>query len=170
MDRKALTFLFIFFGFCGKVILADPPIIRTVGDYRFSDDKINYRLPNTTKPNWYRIAIKTNIDQGDLKFSGVVTIHLTVLKETQNITLHARKLKIDSASLEYVDMPGKLVPLLLPYHYDEKTEFLTFSTANQKIHAGNSLILKIQYNSVLRTDLHGFYASSYVNAQGKKTY
>lgn len=125
--------------------------------------KIDYRLPNNTRPTKYDITLATNIDQNDFNFMGRVAIKLEVMNPTYNITIHARQLTIKSISL--ATQAG--VPILLkPHIYDNVTEFLVIHT-KAELQKDRQYLLIVMYTGVLRTDRMGFYRASYVNANGE---
>lgn len=151
-------------------VVADLPIkVRIVGETPFKNDQIHYRLPNNTKPESYNISITTDIDRDIFDFSGNISIQLTALEETSNITLHARQLTILSASFKSGSEDGQSEKpfILAPPHYDEHTEFLTFQL-NEAMKAGDHAVLQIHYAGILRDDQSGFYRSFYTNGSGDR--
>lgn len=130
-------------------------------------NEINYRLPNNTKPLHYNISLVTFIDRGEFNFSGVVNINLTVLENSNNITLHARQLTTQTVQLR--DSRGSSVNGVT-FTYDITREFLTISTGQVTLPRGQTYDLQISYTGELRTDMGGFYRSSYINEKGNKVY
>lgn len=129
---------------------------------------INFRLPNTTHPETYDIAITTRIDQGIFDFYGYVRIGIVVDQTTREIVLHARQLTVSDVRL--VKYAGN-VPINVEidnHSYDGVTEFLKIRTKNSELLSGDRLTLDITYNGTLRTDNLGFYRSSYINSEGKQ--
>lgn len=131
----------------------------------FADGVIKF-LPENVKPSNYNINIKTGIDTGDDKFSGVVKIDITVSSPATTITLHSKQLTIDSAQLTTkVELPT-VTPLTSTF--EENDQFLILTSASE-FSAGN-YILEIAYNGILRTDNLGFYKSSYTNDDGTEVF
>lgn len=126
-------------------------------------NKINYRLPNNTKPESYDITISTNIDRNDFNFSGRVVMNLHVLEATHNITIHARQLNIKTIKL--ISTSGAVINLN-PYIYNNITEFLVIPSQIE-LQTGTQYILTIEYAGVLRAGSFGFYRSSYISANGE---
>lgn len=126
-------------------------------------NKVNYRLPNNTKPESYDITIITNIDENDFNFTGRVVINLNVLEASQNITIHARQLNIKTIKLTTTS--GTEIKLN-PFTYDNITEFLVIPTQVQ-LQTDTQYKLTIEYSGVLRTGSTGFYRSSYTNSNGE---
>lgn len=125
-------------------------------------EKINYRLPNNTKPESYDLTLATSIDRNDFNFTGRVVVKLDVLEASHHITIHARQLTIKAIQL--VTLSGCAIHLN-PYTYDNVTEFLVIPTQTQ-LQKGTQYVLTVVYSGVLRTDRRGFYRASYVNAMG----
>lgn len=169
MDRNVIATISLVLGICCTKILADPPLpfeVRRVGDTEFAKDEINFRLPNTTAPESYNIVLQTDIAEGRFEFNGFVQITLSVLAKTNNITLHARELRITNVKL--INLAGSGI-LDVTHDFDRKTEFLTITTPDV-LNPPQKLILEIKYIGRLRNDTGGFYASSYINENGKKMY
>lgn len=127
-----------------------------------------YRLPNDTHPESYHLSIITRIDLDILDFSGIVIITILVDRPTQQIVLHAKQLTITNVTLTDSDTMSFIK--LLPHAYDEAKEFLQIFTDDVILRAGNRLILEIGYNGTLRTDIGGFFKSSYLNFDGSIMY
>lgn len=127
-------------------------------------DPIKYRLPNTTAPNSYDITLATNVDKGDFSFTGSVSINLRVLEKTRNITIHARQLTVDEDSVTILKGLQRIKTSNV--YYEEDREFLTIEAATD-LAANAEYQLIIEYNGTLRTDMAGFYRSSYVDSDGK---
>lgn len=126
--------------------------------------KINYRLPNNTKPESYDITLITSIDQNDLSFSGRVIINLVVLEPSYNITIHARKLNIKAINL--AEASGA-VNRLHPFTYDNVTEFLVIPSQTE-LQKDTKYALTIEYSGELTSNkCDGFYASHYINSKGE---
>lgn len=126
-------------------------------------NKINYRLPNNTKPENYDITLITHIDENDFNFTGRVVITLRAIEASNNITIHARQLKIKSIELT----TGSGTGVKLNSHtYDDITEFLVIPTQTE-LRAGTQYILTIEYAGILRTGSTGFYRGSYTNSKGE---
>lgn len=167
---RMTKFSVYFFVLCG--ILYGDIVASTPLDVHHSvngkADEFTYRLPNNTRPEFYEVQLVTFIDRGEFNFSGTVRIDVRVLEESKTITLHARRLTIDSVQLS--DSYGNPIEDDVTFAYDVTKEFLTISTGKTMLQRGEKYLLKIFYIGELRTDLGGFYRSSYVNAQGTKVY
>lgn len=126
-------------------------------------NKVNYRLPNNTRPEHYVIALATNVDKNDFNFTGQVAIKLRTLESTKNITVHQRQLTIDSVSLQNLNT---LRTIKVHHNYDNITEFLVISAADE-LEKEQHYLLTIAYHGELRTDMGGFYRSSYTNSKNE---
>lgn len=119
----------------------------------------NYRLPNNTIPQTYDITLTLALESNQFDFNGTVKIQIKALETTSNITLHMRQLSIATIKLE--DKSNNQDIDFEPYTYDTVTEFVIIPTQLEK---DKIYLLTITYMGELRTDNHGFYRSSYVNA------
>lgn len=130
-----------------------------------ADDPL-YRLPNDTYPIHYKVHLDTRIDQDDFMFTGNVEINLGVEKETNQITMHARNMTVESVAL-YRDATPHVPVAVTGTAYDDVTELFTIFT-EAPVTVGNTYTLIIDYWSELREDNAGFYQAWYDNAEGKR--
>lgn len=157
MLKYVLFSLFFCANTNGHRWLGNPPEFTT------KPSRIDYRLPNNTKPNSYDITIATNIDRNDFSFSGRVVINLHVLEPSYNITIHARQLNIKTISLATSFGVGIH---LNPHTHDNVTDHLVVPTQVQ-LQKDTPYILTVEYSGVLRNDMLGFYRDTYINAKGE---
>ncbi|XP_055907199.1 uncharacterized protein LOC129942349 [Eupeodes corollae] len=128
-------------------------------------DEPDYRLPNSTSPNYYYVKLTTNVHKGDKDFKGEVTINITVNKtaNAKDIVIHARQLTDFDATL--IDEAGSTKKLTTSY--ESATEFLTLTPEDKSTLAkGKTYNVVIKYNGKLREDNGGFYLSTYTNSAG----
>ena len=145
----------------------DGDIVNDVQIAPFKDpfDDIDYRLPNNTRPIHYDIWLKTDIDQGELGFSGRVSIHIEALENTNEITLHYRQLTI--MNIDLLRSTGGSIQSNVPYTKKDDVEFLVIKPSARLIENANYTIV-ISYIGQLRSDDAGFYRSSYTDESGNK--
>ncbi|XP_017007594.2 aminopeptidase N [Drosophila takahashii] len=128
----------------------------------------NYRLPNTTEPETYNVELWTNVHTGDTQWNGTVDINLRVLEQTPNITLHYRQTSNFEASIISRDVA---TPTAIPLTVtpELQREFLVFTATNGEIFAADTnWTLSIKYNGTHRSDMGGFYISSYTDDDGQQ--
>lgn len=133
------------------------------------DGIVNYRLPNDTHPETYDISLLTRVDLGNFEFNGIVRIDIRVDRPTNEIVLHARQLTILRISLAKFSGSVLVNVRILPFAYNAETEFLKITSDGGTLAVGDRLILEISYSGMLRTDVSGFYRSSYINTDGVQT-
>lgn len=125
-----------------------------------ADDGLNYRLPNDTIPLYYDLWLKTDVDKNIFDFEGRVKIYLRIVEETNQITLHYRQLEINKVDLLNEDETVATPNLL--FSKEETLEFLYIDLPAMR-QPGETLIIDISYNGVLRLDGSGFYRANYTN-------
>lgn len=123
--------------------------------------EINFRLPNTTRPESYDLTIETRVDADDFSFYGIVSIDIFVIESTTSIILHQLQTAVDEIQLE---SDGNAI-FIERYSYNETLQFLTISVLEALV-IGNRYTLQIKYNGTLREDYLGFYRTSYLNDNG----
>lgn len=114
------------------------------------------RLPKTTFPIRYDLAIRTDVHNGDTAFTGTVKIEVGVATQTNRITLHNRGITIDV--VRFYDQSGGLTAHSTTA--DPANEFLHIDTSIQLL-PGQFYKVEIEYSSRLNTAPVGFYRSSY---------
>lgn len=153
-----LIFLVILAAFASAQDLpVNPPEPRLVDSD--TNVKINYRLPNETYPLKYDVWLMTRIDEGNFTFNGRVKITIRAEKDTKEVKIHQRQLKIEIIYVNNspINADG--------WSYDNVTEFLTIRS---NFAANQTYILDITYTGELRADNAGFYRSSYIDKNGNK--
>ncbi|KAH8298703.1 hypothetical protein KR018_005325 [Drosophila ironensis] len=127
----------------------------------------NYRLPNNTSPEAYRIAIWTNVHNGTLEFGGTVEIDLLVLESSAEIKLHYRQTQNFTAFIIQRDAENAS-EIALNVETDVQREFLvlTPTDGNVSFPINTKWTLTVNYNGTLRTDMGGFHRTSYTDDGG----
>ncbi|BFF91422.1 aminopeptidase N [Drosophila madeirensis] len=131
---------------------------------RDDNDVNNYRLPNNTAPESYKVELWTNVHNGTRAFNGSVQIDLQVLELSSSITLHYRQTSNFTATIVSRDQ-ANAQPIELDVTPDTVREFLTITPklATVTFAANTNWTLSIVYNGTLRNDMGGFYISSYTD-------
>uniref|UniRef100_A0A182JF00 Aminopeptidase n=1 Tax=Anopheles atroparvus TaxID=41427 RepID=A0A182JF00_ANOAO len=131
-----------------------------------------YRLPTSTAPVHYHLALRTAIHENNRQFSGTVTIHLQVLEATTTIVVLNRRLTIQRAALHEEATGGTVGPELEQptFATDSRTEHLTF-TLSRVLQPGSRYFLRIEFQGTLQNNNNmGFFASSYLDQNGVRRY
>ncbi len=111
------------------------------------------RLSSFIKPERYRIVLKPDLER--FVFYGEETIYLNLKKSVNEITLHAKELKIEE--VEFKSTSYKLSAKSLKY--DSKAETATF-IFNKKLPKGKGE-LSLKFTGILNDQMRGFYRSKY---------
>ncbi|XP_062717235.1 aminopeptidase N [Aedes albopictus] len=116
----------------------------------------SFRLPNTSIPTQYTLELDTNVHLNQFSYSGRVQIQLTTLQQTKQIVVkHTHTNQVEVALVEY--------------SIEVEREFLVIDT-REALPANTNYRLLIEFTNVLRTDLTGFYRSSYQAEDGTTRY
>lgn len=119
-------------------------------------DDVYYRLPTSVIPNEYSLILAPNFT--DFTFEGFVEISITVVQETQNITLHAS----DITFLQTVVLnETENVPIVNETEDSLRDFYILWF--NDSLSTGNYQI-QINYTGKLQSSYKGFYRSSYTNS------
>lgn len=129
----------------------------------------NVRLSKGVAPVRYDIELKPDLE--NFTFSGREIITIQVAKSTRAITLHAKELEVDTASI----LAGKDSSRATPrgkifaerISYDEKSETATFAF-EKPVPAGRQK-LELFFKGTLNDKMRGFYRSKYL-IDGKEHY
>ncbi|XP_031626298.1 puromycin-sensitive aminopeptidase-like, partial [Contarinia nasturtii] len=160
-----LLFIVTFTLLCNilNISAVQPFDVTNIGE--LNSDNVNYRLPNNTIPEVYKVYISTDVANKNFGFSGMVNISVKTLNATNTIIVHQRQLNIVSAEL--MAEGGQYISIVPP-HYDPVTEFLTIKTVNYTLFEGMRVFLSIKYNGTLQQSPSGFYRTSYYDSNGKE--
>ena len=131
------------------------------------NETIVYRLPNVTIPVSYEIKLIPEIVEGNFTFYGETKIAVKVLKETSNVTLHSKDLRIDENYTSLVDNKG-VVMKAKKHLYFNATNFLVIEF-DKPIAVGN-YTLSFKFAGNMTNVPEGIYNSSYINEKGEKVY
>lgn len=133
---------------------------------------INYRLNTDVEPLDYIIDVTPNFDRNvngkePFSFDGICTITIKVRQSNVNtITLHKQDLDIVEQSLTRkqalnVKFPEEVKIIdIKSNNYNNETNKYTLKLASTLV-KDEHYVLNFKYNAKLRTDLYGFYRSSY---------
>jgi aminopeptidase N len=120
-------------------------------------------LSNQLVPSHYALHLTPDLDA--CVFSCDQEIHVSVREETDQVTLHAREITIDSVSFQASDA-NLTVPVLIETRYNSKYHTVCF-IFDGKLPVGDGKLL-IKYKGILNGDMAGFYKSTYSDANGNK--
>ncbi|XP_065673410.1 aminopeptidase A-like isoform X2 [Hydra vulgaris] len=115
----------------------------------------NMRLIDDIVPYSYFLAVDVNMEN-DL-FDGKVSIFVNVTKSTNVILLHQVDLQINYVLLK--NLEDNQIQIESHYNYFAN-EYYVIKVSSMLI-ANMSYVIFIDYNGTLRSDLNGFYKSSY---------
>ena len=112
-------------------------------------------------PTTYTVILNVDIPSADT-FSGKVDIQLIALRRVGYLTLHANPKVFDPFKVEDITIKrdaGK-VPVITAVEQNEELETLTLQLQPNLV-VGESYKLTILFKGKLRTDMYGFYKSTY---------
>lgn len=116
------------------------------------------RLPKTSQPIRYDIALTTNVHTGDRAFSGVVKIDIIITADTDTITLHNNGLTPINIRLYDNGINGDI-----PHNTsaDASRSFFFITSTDRILQVDELYTIEITYSGQLQTSMNGFYISSY---------
>ncbi|CAK9796737.1 Aminopeptidase N [Anthophora quadrimaculata] len=121
----------------------------------------DYRLPKTLVPLSYEILLIPDFECM-CKLKGTVHINIHVKQSTNTITFHSGQIEITMVTVTF-NGANVVNPNTIYNNTTEKYEIKLRETLKP-----NSLVtVSLQYNGKIRTDMIGFYKSSYVDSYGK---
>ncbi|XP_053679393.1 aminopeptidase N-like [Anopheles nili] len=150
--------------------LSDFP--ESLGPNRRQPVDETYRLPNSTSPVHYHLALRTAIHENNRQFRGTVTILIEVQQATTTVTVHNRRLVVQRAFLHEVAEGNVVGPQIeqVSHSTDTRTEHLTLAMS-QLLPAGSKYFVRIEFEGQLQNNNNmGFFASSYLDNEGNRHY
>ncbi|HEU5462984.1 MAG TPA: M1 family metallopeptidase [Candidatus Binatia bacterium] len=120
----------------------------------------NYRLPTSVAPERYELRLAP--DLASWTFTGTEVIAVAVHEPVQEIVLNAAELELQSVFLRSAD--GRSTPGQARLESDTEQAILSFG-GNV---APGRYQLELHFSGVLNDKLHGFYRSTYKDADGRE--
>lgn len=122
------------------------------------------RLPRSVLPSLYELTIFPDFyksDPKDFTYNGTITIHVTCVEATNNITLHVNQLTIlEKESIKLVAATGIPVPDVVKITHDYERQFLILELDGE-LRASTNYSFGLRYRGDLKDDMTGIYYSSY---------
>lgn len=87
--------------------------------------------------------------------------------DSNDVTLHAKNLIIHDDQIVILDMYHKRRMEIFSIGYDRKRDFMTI-LSNNLFREGHHYVLSIPFESELRSDVVGYYRSSYVDTESQE--
>ncbi|KAH8252265.1 hypothetical protein KR038_000535 [Drosophila bunnanda] len=137
------------------LLLALVPLILAVYD--------DYRLPRTLEPQHYDLRILTHLDE--LRFEGIVKIHLLARQSTRNITLHVKDLEIDEERTTVSSFQDTNCVTSIETH--DLYEFYTLHLCRELV-KNEVYQLEMHFGARLNSSDSGYYNTSYTDVKTKE--
>lgn len=123
-------------------------------------DGHTWRLPRSSVPDYYRIHLDVrNIHTGNLRYTGEVSIDLSMLETTNRILFHSKEQAIDEVKV-YERGTNRVINIR-GYRLFPSADTILILFVNP-LAAGARLTVNIKYTTNLQTSGEGFYRTSYV--------
>ena len=123
-----------------------------------------YRLPRDVAPDAYRLVLKP--DLAAATFAGEVEIDVTVVEPTDTVVLNAAELAVDRAEASTGGSRRARVVTAASAELDADEEQLRLRF-DDVLPAGTAT-LHLSFTGVLNDKLHGFYRSTFTDADGNE--
>ena len=120
-----------------------------------------YRLPRTVVPSRYELTLAPDLKSAS--FAGSQIVDVDVVESVRQVALNATELDITSATMVSADGVEYAASGI---SYEESKERATFSFDAEL--APGAWKLHTSFNGILNDNLHGFYRSTYKDADGNE--
>lgn len=131
---------------------------RTYGSVAI--DESSYKLPATVRPERYQIRLTPDLSA--FTFAGEETVSIRILEPVTAIVLNAAELQIHTAAVQA--QSGRTIVGTVTLDEINERVILTFSAPLPP----GSYQLHLTFSGILNDKLHGFYRSSYKDANGQE--
>jgi Peptidase M1 N-terminal domain len=121
------------------------------------------RLPRTSIPLRYELAITSKVNSGRTQFEGVVTVLIKMTAISDVITMNSKGLNV--ISLNLTESGGSKLDNKVTF--DVEQDFIFIQSTSRPLVENEQLTVEIAYSGELQLNMLGFYQSSYVDEQGK---
>ncbi|XP_051021531.1 glutamyl aminopeptidase [Acomys russatus] len=119
----------------------------------------NFRLPDFIQPVHYDLEIKTLMEED--RYTGTVTISLSLTKPSRDLWLHIRETKITKMP-ELRSPSGRQVPIRRCFEYKKQEYVVVQAEEDLGATTGNSVyLLTMEFAGWLNSSLVGFYKTTY---------
>ncbi|XP_047472166.1 aminopeptidase N-like [Penaeus chinensis] len=144
-----------------------PPITTHVPvTTRKKPDDLGIRLPSSLKPLHYLVKLQPFIN-GNFSIFGYMEVEMEVLEPTSKIKLHMADIITQNDTIK-VYTPGKTgsqAVRIKKHEYDHDRQFY-IAHLKKELQKGKKYILSMEFLGYLNDKLHGFYRSTYMDADG----
>ncbi len=129
------------------------------------------RLPHSIIPFHYDLELAPDIyeNKSDRIFNGSVKIFFTVLRETDNITLHSSHNQVTPIEILCISKYSLQKTLKIwNTSFDNETQMFTIQLTDTLLE-GQNFSLFLEFQGQLLRDMKGLYLSSYIMQVGNMT-
>ncbi|XP_037773440.1 aminopeptidase N-like [Penaeus monodon] len=129
-------------------------------------DDLGIRLPSSLKPLHYLVKLQPFIN-GNFSIFGYMEVEMEVLEPTSKITLHMADIITKNDTIK-VYTPGQATGQgmrIKKHEYDHGRQFY-IAHLKKELQKGRKYILSMEFLGYLNDKLHGFYRSTYMDADG----
>ncbi|XP_037798468.1 aminopeptidase N-like [Penaeus monodon] len=129
-------------------------------------DDLGIRLPSSLKPLHYLVKLQPFIN-GNFSIFGYMEVEMEVLEPTSKITLHMADIITKNDTIK-VYTPGQATGQgvrIMKHEYDHSRQFY-IAHLTKELQKGRKYILSMEFLGYLNDKLHGFYRSTYMDADG----
>ncbi|XP_063609327.1 LOW QUALITY PROTEIN: aminopeptidase N-like [Penaeus indicus] len=133
---------------------------------RDTANDLGIRLPSSLKPLHYLVKLQPFID-GNFSIFGYVEVEMEVLEPTSKITLHMADIITLNDTIK-VYTPGQTRGQgvrIRKHEYDHGRQFY-IAHLRKELQKGKKYTLSMEFLGYLNDKLHGFYRSTYIDADG----
>ncbi len=116
------------------------------------------RLSKDVVPVEYDIQLHPDLE--NFTFEGLETITISLQKQTNTLTLHAKEIEVSTAYVASKQLGNQITKLFAKISYNTKAETVTFTFP--KVLPKGKTKLAITFKGILNDKMRGFYRSSYV--------